>query len=218
VGGLVCRLPLEVEIYRSQETIGKVLRNSLGLDDDDDDDDTNNADRDGIRTGGRPSSSAFYDEDWIEEGGSGSAAGTNTNNNNIPQEEEIVDDPSTLSRQIYNGVSPNSAKTVLWYRGASALVKEELKKITDSAENGQIDAGLLQPQSQELLQLYLDNQVRTYLYGVHVGVCVCVPCCNVLCFFPTFNKVSFNSIALIRKSDLVLVWFGLGRKRGKKWV
>mmetsp|Transcript_17132 Transcript_17132/g.23544 ORF Transcript_17132/g.23544 Transcript_17132/m.23544 type:complete len:485 (-) Transcript_17132:162-1616(-) len=113
VGGLVCRLPLEAEIYRNERrsNIGKMLRQYLESDD--------------------------YD-----------SASTTTNN----KKEEEKQRGGSVS------FSPLAAKTVFWYRGAQNLVKKELEKITSSAQNGRIDPSSLSDESQELLQLYLDNQ------------------------------------------------------------
>lgn len=112
VGGLVCRLPLEAEIYRNERRsgIGKKLRNYLESDE--------------------------YDS-------------TPVKTNRKDEEEEQRGSVS---------FSPLAAKTVFWYRGAQNLVKKELEKITSSAQNGRIDPSSLSKDSQELLQLYLENQ------------------------------------------------------------
>jgi hypothetical protein len=53
---------------------------------------------------------------------------------------------------------------MVWYRNAKLLVEEEMQKIANQAEHGQIDYSSLDEESTEMLQLYLDNQVSLYLF------------------------------------------------------
>ena len=86
IGGLVCRLPLEVEIYRNfkHSLIGKKLRKT-----------------------------------------------------------KLVLD-----------------STKEWYKSAQSLVETEMQHIAESAQGGHIDATTLNDEAAEMLQLYIDNQVR----------------------------------------------------------
>lgn len=52
-------------------------------------------------------------------------------------------------------------RVALWYRKAQLMCEQEMKKIAGMAENGQIDASDLDEESNEYLQMYLDNQVGT---------------------------------------------------------
>lgn len=87
VGGIVCRLPLEVEIYRNfkHSLIGKKLRKKESL---------------------------------------------------------VV------------------GETKEWYKTAQTLVEAEMHDIAENAQGGQIDASTLSDEAAEMLQLYIDNQVR----------------------------------------------------------
>jgi hypothetical protein len=59
----------------------------------------------------------------------------------------------------------SDAGTSDWYRKAQALVEEEMQEIADNAQGGQIDATVLGPEAAEMLQLYIDNQVRVTSVG-----------------------------------------------------
>jgi hypothetical protein len=54
-------------------------------------------------------------------------------------------------------------RVALWYRKAQILCEQEMRKIASMAEDGQIDAARLGEDSNEFLQMYLDNQVRCLL-------------------------------------------------------
>lgn len=52
-----------------------------------------------------------------------------------------------------------AARTLLWYKKAQKLIEEEMSNIANLAnENGEIDPRQLDPKSESLLSLYLDNQ------------------------------------------------------------
>mmetsp|Transcript_627 Transcript_627/g.1010 ORF Transcript_627/g.1010 Transcript_627/m.1010 type:complete len:472 (+) Transcript_627:42-1457(+) len=52
-----------------------------------------------------------------------------------------------------------AARTLLWYKKAQKLIEEEMENISNLAnEKGEIDPRQLEPKSESLLNLYLDNQ------------------------------------------------------------
>jgi hypothetical protein len=53
--------------------------------------------------------------------------------------------------------------TIFWYRKAKQLVEDEMQKIAETAQDGQLDSSELDEESSEMLSLYLDNQVRLWL-------------------------------------------------------
>ena len=129
LGSLVCRLPVEAEIWRSKgkSSIGRKLQNHLKLDEDESDDVPSN----------KPArETAYYSAD--------------------DEEDEEVDGSSSS-----NSFSPLAAKTMFWYRGAQSLIKKEMQKLADKAEDGAIDASQLTPELMELLNIYMDNQVSS---------------------------------------------------------
>lgn len=135
VGGLVCRLPLEAEIYRGSpdSAIYKKLQSFLESDEYD-------RTEDAIPTSLRSSAST---------GGAASASvKTSTSSSG-----------TISSDDLDSAFSPLAAKTVFWYRGAEKLLKRELVNIMSNAdETGKIDANVLGEESMELLQLYMDHQ------------------------------------------------------------
>jgi hypothetical protein len=91
----------------------------------------------------------------------------------MPLEYEINNPSSNFYRDLqryldsneYNtdvtDLSPLAAKTTRWYRGAEQLLKRELKDLSSMAdENGKIPVERLGPVTLELLQMYIDHQVR----------------------------------------------------------
>lgn len=78
---------------------------------------------------------------------------------------DTEDEGSSVSSYLSSNTSPNlsfslvAAQTLLWYKKAQKLIEEELENIADLAnENGEIDPRHLEPKSESLLNLYLDNQ------------------------------------------------------------
>eukprot|EP00521_Asterionellopsis_glacialis_P006257 CAMPEP_0195281968 /NCGR_PEP_ID=MMETSP0707-20130614/1058_1 /TAXON_ID=33640 /ORGANISM="Asterionellopsis glacialis, Strain CCMP134" /LENGTH=525 /DNA_ID=CAMNT_0040340913 /DNA_START=77 /DNA_END=1654 /DNA_ORIENTATION=- len=130
VGGLIVRLPLEIEIMRNyrHSVIGQKLRQSLDLPEEDTP----------INIQKKYSSSAFYEEDDTIQ--------------------DSLDNSNDTPPHNTNNQEMASAKTVLWYRAAKQLVEDEMLSIAAEAEDGQIDATTLQPEAAEMLSLYLDNQ------------------------------------------------------------
>ena len=113
MGGLVVRVPLEMEMYRNKDkiTIGKVLKERLETNED--------------------------------------------NSNTAP----------LLSNTEESGKIPDlsfslvAAQTLLWYKKAQALIEEEMAKIAGLAnKNGEINPRQLDPSSENLLKMYLENQ------------------------------------------------------------
>jgi len=98
IGGLVCRLPIEAEIWRSKKSnaIGRKLRKEMSSDEDSE------------------------------------------------KKKSALD---------------LTAKTALWYKGASNLVKNELKLLEDLSEDGVVDADLLTPEGLEIAEIFNDNMV-----------------------------------------------------------
>ncbi|KAL9185107.1 hypothetical protein ACHAXT_002884 [Thalassiosira profunda] len=138
VGGLVCRLPLEAEIYRNPHSaIHQKLQSLL---DSDDYDRTESPIPDSLSSAASTGGAASADV---------SAQGTISRSSEDSACED--DDASPLT--------PSFAKTVFWYRGAEKLLKEELLKITSNANtNGRIEANDLDDASLELLQMYMQHQ------------------------------------------------------------
>lgn len=133
VGGLVCRMPLEAEIYRgnSSSRMHKKLQQLLESDEYD-------------RLEDVPSTSLKS---------SPSTGGASTSS--LKAQSTASDDPE---EEV--SFSALAAKTVFWYRGAEKLLKRELGRITMGAnENGKIEVDRLGGDSLELLQLYMDHQV-----------------------------------------------------------
>ena len=65
--------------------------------------------------------------------------------------------------------SPAGGTTREWYKSAQTLVETEMQDIAENAQGGQIDAATLDDEAAEMLQLYIDNQVRScdgYGYAV----------------------------------------------------
>lgn len=148
VGGLVCRMPLEAEIYKNTNLhISERLHALLDSDD--------HSKEDCIPPSISLSSSAST---------GGVASATNSKLSGIIEgsidstqikDEDEEDDESNSSSSF----SPLAAKTTYWYRGAEKLLKSELVKIMSTANvNGKIAPEELDEESLEILQLYISHQ------------------------------------------------------------
>jgi len=148
VGGLVCRMPLESEIYKNTNLhISERLHALLDSDD--------YSKEDCIPPSISLSSSAST---------GGVASATNSKSSGIIEgsidstqikDEDEEDDESNSSSSF----SPLAAKTTYWYRGAEKLLKSELVKIMSAANvNGKIAPEELDEESLEILQLYISHQ------------------------------------------------------------
>lgn len=141
VGGLVCRMPLEAEIYRGNpdSSMYNKLRAFLESDEYDRTEDSIPTSLKSSASTGGAASVSVSTKGIIERLAEDSAPSNGS------------DDDSTFSAL--------AAKTVFWYRGAEKLLKRELLKITSEADtNGRIDPKDLDATSMELLQLYMENQ------------------------------------------------------------
>ncbi|EJK45752.1 hypothetical protein THAOC_35617 [Thalassiosira oceanica] len=138
VGGLVCRLPLEAEIYRGKDSsLNQRLMDLLDSDQfgNVESGDIPNSLQSSASTGGAAASSTASP---IQRSAEDSAPAVN-------------DDSSTFS--------PLAAKTTYWYRGAERMLKEELESILSNADpSGKLEADKLSPNSMEMLQRYVDHQ------------------------------------------------------------
>jgi len=145
VGGLVCRLPLEAEIYRGDPNsdMHKKLHDYLNSEE----------------YGGQGTDFSIPDTlaSAASTGGAASASAPASSSAGIIERSE---EDSPISEDDDDATfSALAANTVYWYRGAEKLLKNELLKITSSANsNGRIDADNLDSGSLELLQLYMDHQ------------------------------------------------------------
>jgi hypothetical protein len=150
VGGLVCRMPLEAEVYRGRPSAGSAMRGRLRsfLESEDyggaDDDPTTLP----LPAGPRSSASA---------GGPGAASsskptGVGGRSVEFPGDDDDDDaDPPSFSAL--------AARTVFWYRGAERLLRRELAAImSEAGPDGRLDPNSLGPESLELLRLYMDHQ------------------------------------------------------------
>ena len=148
VGGLVCRMPLEAEIYKNTNLhISERLHALL--------DSNDYSKEDSIPPSISLSSSAST---------GGVASATNSKSSGIIEgsidstqikDEDEEDDESNSSSSF----SPLAAKTTYWYRGAEKLLKSELVKIMSTANvNGKIAPEELDEESLEILQLYISHQ------------------------------------------------------------
>ena len=144
VGGLICRMPLEAEIYRNkQSALSKQLQSLL------DSEEYGGEDSTTIPTSLASSAST---------GGAASASASPSTTSS--------DSTGTMSRSLEDSASSDddstfsalAAKTVFWYRGAEKLLKRELVKITTWANpNGRIDPSDLDEASLEMLSMYMDH-------------------------------------------------------------
>ena len=139
VGGLVCRMPLEVEIYRGggdfseSSTMRRKLMALL-------DSGKESEDEDEWKNAVSPSS------------GSDGDSTIRRSLEDLPS--TIIDDDESNS-----SFSALAAKTIYWYRSAEKLLQHELLQIMSSADaNGKINPRDLSSDSLELLQLYMDHQ------------------------------------------------------------
>lgn len=145
IGGLVCRMPLEAEIYHNTDSaIHKKLQQLLESEDYDEED--------SLPTTSLKSSAST--------GGAASASVSSATSGII--ERSIEDSPSSSTDEdddISSSFSALAAQTAYWYRTAEKLLKRELVRIMSSADaNGKIEANDLGEDSLELLQLYMDHQ------------------------------------------------------------
>jgi len=160
-GGLVCRLPLEAEIYRGnpQSDIHKKLR--LFLDSEEfggsDGDDYSNVAASlasSASTGGAASASSAGKVGAKAKGVVVERSDDDSAGNDDTDDGDDDDDDDANS-----SFSPLAAKTTYWYRGAEKLLKRELVQITSEADaSGRLDPNALDASSVELLQLYMEHQ------------------------------------------------------------
>ncbi|KAL3756258.1 hypothetical protein ACHAWU_007209 [Discostella pseudostelligera] len=137
VGGLVCRMPLEVEIYRTSSSDLSMHRKLMKLLD---------------------SEKVVQDEDWTSS--SSTRDGSSSTDIGGGTIQRSIDDlPSTDEDDTSSPFSPLAAKTIYWYRTAEKLLQNELLRIMSSADaNGKINPRDMSEDSLELLQLYMDHQ------------------------------------------------------------
>jgi hypothetical protein len=129
VGGLVCRMPLESEIYRGSPD--SILYQKLAK---------------------------FLDSDEYDRTEDVSSRNKQPPQGSSIRSTTSSSSSSTASQSM-SSFSALAAKTVFWYRGAQKLLKQELVKIMSTANvNGRIDPNDLDEESLELLQLYMDHQ------------------------------------------------------------
>lgn len=142
VGGLVCRMPVEAELRKRTDcAVGRELARRLDLSTGDGDDNDNDDDA--------PSSvdAPYYEDD----------------NDEVIDESDESDESDQQQRSPPRprssvAFSPLAARTMFWYRSAQTLLKEELRKVTDTAENGAIDGSRLTEDMRDFLTVYLENQ------------------------------------------------------------
>ena len=155
VGGLVCRMPLEAEIYRGSadgSALSARLRSFL-----DSEEYGSGADsppppsglRSSASTGGASSSS--------------SSSSTSSTTSSTSAGTRSVEDPGGGDDAEDDADPPSfsalAANTVFWYRGAERLLRRELASIMSRATpDGRLDPSSLGPESLELLRVYMDHQ------------------------------------------------------------
>ena len=143
VGGLVCRMPLEVEIYRGggggsgDFSESSTMRSKLMA----------------LLDSGKESEDK---DEWMNavlpSSGSDGDSTIRRSLEDLPS--TIIDDDESNS-----SFSALAAKTIYWYRSAEKLLQHELLQIMSSADaNGKINPRDLSSDSLELLQLYMDHQ------------------------------------------------------------
>ena len=139
VGGLVCRLPLEAEIYRGKDSsLNQRLMDLLGSDQ-----------FGNVESGTIPNS---LQSSASTGGAAASSTGTSPIQRSAEDSAPAVDDDSST-------FSPLAAKTTYWYRGAERMLREELESILSNADpSGKLEADKLSPNSMEMLQRYVDHQ------------------------------------------------------------
>lgn len=78
----------------------------------------------------------------------------------LPLEAEIYRNfkHSLIGKKLRKSALQESTRE--WYKSAQALVEKEMLDIAENAQGGQIDASTLDEEAAEMLQLYIDNQVR----------------------------------------------------------
>ncbi len=143
VGGLICRMPLEVEIYRgggaSDTSMHRKLISLLNYSGEEREEDEANLD----------SSSS---------GSRGDSFGSNSDDGgNIRR--PLDDLASTDDDDSSSSFSALAAKTIYWYRTAEKLLQHELLQIMSSADaKGKINPRDLSAENLELLKLYMNHQ------------------------------------------------------------
>jgi len=149
VGGLVCRMPLEAEIYRGSadgSALSARLRSFL-----DSEEYGSGADAPPPPSGLRSSASTG--------GGAGAAASSSSSTSAASSSAEDPggdDDPDDADPPSFSALA---ARTVFWYRGAERLLRRELASIMSRASpDGRLDPSSLGPESLELLRVYMENQ------------------------------------------------------------
>lgn len=68
---------------------------------------------------------------------------------------------SIMGKKLRRQYKDVGEASMFWYRNAKQLVEEEMQKIAETAQDGQLDSSELDDESSEMLQLYLDNQVSS---------------------------------------------------------
>ncbi|KAL3764670.1 hypothetical protein ACHAW5_000301 [Stephanodiscus triporus] len=161
VGGLVCRMPLEAEIYRGSSSssssssssggggLGARLRSFLDSEEYGGADDASippTSLRSSASTGGASASSSMTS---VGRAAAAAVDGAVSAGDPVPGDDDA--DPASFSAI--------AARTVFWYRGAERLLRRELVKIMSNARpDGRIDPSALGPESVELLRRYMDHQ------------------------------------------------------------
>lgn len=144
VGGLVCRMPLEAEIYKSsaESIIHNKLKSFMESDEYGRMEESNSM---SLPTSLSSSAST---------GGAAAAAETSSSSVKTTSNDNDDDDNDTST-----SFSTLAANTIYWYRGAERLLRQELANIMSTANpDGRIDPTNLSPDNLDLLQRYMDHQ------------------------------------------------------------
>jgi hypothetical protein len=148
VGGLVCRLPLEAEIYKCPA--GSVMHDKLTSFLKSDEYGRMEEESNMMSSSTSLSSSASTGGASAAAATSSSSVKTTSNDNNNDDDDD--DDIST-------SFSILAANTIYWYRGAERLLRQELANIMSTANpDGRIDPTKLSLDNLDLLQKYMDHQ------------------------------------------------------------
>lgn len=142
VGGLVCRMPLEVEIYKCSDgsSLHTKLRSLL-----------NSEEYGGMEEDSFPTS--------LSTSMSTVAASSSTTTTTNVSKSSIGDDDDDDVDAEPSSFSALAAMTVFWYRGAERLLRRELVDIMSAANpDGRINPDALSPDSLDLLRRYMDYQ------------------------------------------------------------
>ena len=148
VGGLICRMPLEVEIYRggggsaSDTSMHRKLIALLNYSEKEQEEEEE----------------AHLDSSSSSTTRRGDNIGSNSNDGGNIQK-SLDDLASTDDDDSSSSFSALAAKTIYWYRTAEKLLQHELLQIMSSADaNGKINPRDLSAENLELLKLYMDHQ------------------------------------------------------------